>query len=146
MPKPDRLFAIPDSEQMWPDPVAAYESQIEPRLEHYGALVEHGAHAILEEWTVAPTRTHLPTAHSVLEHISEWSVDYGMLDEFGANEITDACFAADVVVAIEYILDLIASKINYGMADKQVAIHTITWDETGPLIDGEPLYRKSADV
>lgn len=144
MPKntpPDRLYGQPFSEHLWPSIVEVYEHQIEGDLEGFGALVDHEAHATIEEHTVVPSRDHLPSPHSLLEYISEWVADNGEVDEYWHESLDGHSADPDVVAATEALLQLLASKVTYWMADKVVATHTITWDETGPLVNGEPLYQ-----
>ena len=145
MGKPDRLYGAPYAEQLYPDPAGAYEAQIEPHLERYGALVDHEAKATIEEWTVADQRQFLPSPDTVLEDLCERVAD-DAVHEYMYERLENIVGTEEIVQAVEAVLALIASKIDFWMAEKHVATHTITWDETGPLIDGEPLYRKSADV
>lgn len=136
---PTRLFGIPGAERLHLSLQDCYESDIDPwhdEPDHQPKMIE--------EWTVAPKRAHLPDASCVVDDIVERCADGYELDEYAVDEIENIGKRDDVKAAADALLDLIASKITYRMAEKLVAEHKVTWTEEGdPLIDGEPLYVKA---
>lgn len=128
------LYGLVSAEHLYTDPATVWESEVEPFGPHADSIV-------IEEWTVAPQRNHLPDADDVLEHIHETACDRMETDEGWCDHMQAAVKKPDVVAATEALLDLIASKNQYLMADQLVATHVLTFDAKGePLYDGEPMY------
>lgn len=136
-----RLYGSEDAEVLFFDIADVYETDIEPWVDEHDRRPR-----TIEEYTVHPAEYHLPAADDIVEHVIEWIAD---------NDVTEGVFDGwetaskheDVQQAFRDALNLLASKVTGRMADKLVATHTITWDDHGaPLVDGEPLYRKSADA
>ena len=133
----DRLFGVPDAENLHFDLASAYESEIEPWIEDGGR-----APGVIEEWTVHPPEYHLPSAERIAEDIIENAADDTTEGYYDAT--AHIWKEADVLAAAEALRQVIASHITYRMADKKVAEHQITWDDEGePLVDGQPMYVKS---
>lgn len=128
-----RLYGTVGAEQMYLDPASCYESHLEPWKDE----PNHPERAEIEEWTVHPTRSLLPSVEALMTWISEWTAEYGEVSaDFDIVPETN-----DVRQAAEFFLDHIASKIKWKQADKHVASHWVTWTEDGkPLLDGEPMY------
>lgn len=131
----ERLFGVPDAENLHFDLADAYEAQIAPWVDEHD---QRGWQ--IEEWTVHPPRDHFPTVDHVIEHIVEWVADCGETDE-GFDE---HLYAEADRAAVEAMLQAWADRITYRMADERVATHEITWDDDGePLVDGVPMYGPS---
>lgn len=77
----------------------------------------------VEEWTVHPTRQHLPDAFTVAEWLTEWAGENGELDECGWDAIADACKGPEGLATIETCLDTIAAQVHYHMAAHLIATH-----------------------
>ena len=93
----------------------------------------------VERYSTHHPRTHFPDAEDILERILEWAAD---------GEVTeDWCHHADALAeddqtlaAIELAVDIVASKIDFRMADRVVAI------ETYERFDGEWIHTGTDDV
>lgn len=130
-----RLYGLVGAEHLYTDPATVYESEVEDQMDPLPDRIE------IEEWSVAPQRSHLIDAGSLLEHIHETACDNSDTDEGWCDHMADAVAKPDVIAATESLLDLIASKNQYLMADRLVATHVLTFDANGePLYDGEPMY------
>ncbi len=114
----DRLYGLPDAEHLRFDPEDVLEDH------------EPGTYTI-EEWTIAPARSHLPPIDSVLDWISEWSAENGEGDEQLDDDVRQSCSSAVVEAAAEALLDTIADGIRHRMADKCVATHTAVLEREG---------------
>jgi hypothetical protein len=129
----ERLFGLPGAERMYFD----IES-VEPDEPDF---YEDRVPWIIEEWSVLPAVTHLPSAEHVLEYMAEWVGEQGEVDEYGCEHWTDFVTDPEVVAAAENLRTVFASKISYRMADKMLREHLVTWNEAGdPLLDGQPMY------
>lgn len=130
----ERLYGQDGAEELYSDLGDAYESDIEQCAPDPDPC-ECESHEILE-WTVHPPRYHLQTAESILVRV------VGDLDEWTeSDDWSEAIEQPDVLAAMDAVLDLMASKVTYRMADRLVATHQITWDAKGePLVNGEPMY------
>lgn len=136
-----RLYGVPDAEHLFDDPAGAYELQVEPYADEHDRRPR-----VIEEWTVHPPHYHLPSTHRVIEWLHEWASDQGELTEDASDHLERSIEHADVHAAAEALLDAVAARMTYWMADRRVAEHTITWDDSGkPLLDGERLYRPVAE-
>lgn len=159
----ERLYGLPSDEHLEFDPATVYEHEswlnaqddtweeresTDPLVPGYMEPVPPpGFSFVIEEWSVAPPRRHLPAADRVLDYICEWVSDNGEIDEDGYDAWSSHADDPDVVAAFDAALDLLASKITYRMADKLVATHVVTFDAAGePLLDGEPMYHPAAGV
>jgi len=92
----------------------------------------------IEEWTVHPPRYHLPPAVNLLEWLAE--SDYDVTEEWWESA-SDAAADPEVVAAAEALLDAMASKITYRMADKRVAVHKYRWVPAAePAYEGDGEY------
>lgn len=126
-----RLYGLPGSEYLVFDPSEVVEQWLcdaeddEPRV------------FVIEEFSVHPTRYHLPDADRLLEWINEWTCENGEVGEDMELDCGD-----EVTAAVEALLDLIAAKVTWCMADKKLReLHvTPSDDPDNPLIDGQPAW------
>lgn len=92
------------------------------------------------EFSVYPSRHHLPTVTELLESLDEWVAMYGEVTEnfeLGGGQVdTDAA---------ELFLDTVAGNITFLMANETLATHTITVVDFQPYLDGEPWGNKLED-
>lgn len=79
----------------------------------------------VEQWTVHPPRHHLPTAGHLLEWLAESDYD---VDEGWWEDASGAATSPEVIAAAEALLDLMASKLVYRMANRHVATMHYRWD------------------
>lgn len=130
---PERLYGLPGAEYMDTDPASVYESYIEPYDKP-----EPGARIEIEEWSVHPSRYHLPSAPAVIEWLEEWVHENGeIVGDFEVSFDTPS-----LRWAAETLLNGAAREITWRMANEKLASHWVTWDEDGdPLLDGEPMYQ-----
>lgn len=129
-----RLYGLEGDEHLFFDPAEVVERWIEDNDGCTEAFE-------IEEWSVHPPQYHMPHAVEILGWIGEWTCENGDIGDDMDLPIKDV----EVVAAAKALLDLIASKVTWRMADELVATHTLTWDaENEPLLDGQPLYRKAA--
>ena len=84
----------------------------------------------VEEWSVAAPGDDLPTASDV----REWIVEQGSIDstEDHYEHLAAICESDEVQAAIQVVLDLIAAKQTYKMADRLLATHTVEVTTTSP--------------
>lgn len=135
-----RLYCTPGAEECYFDPAGSYESQIEPWLEPGDRERRE-----IEEWSVLDPSEHVPPIDTLLDWLTEWIADNGMIDENGYDQWLEAARTPEVCQAADALLTAIASTIKYRMADKHLRSLWVTWDEAGePLLDGEPMYVKAA--
>lgn len=124
------LFGRPGAEQLYFEAVEVWESE----LDGCGDEPPDGGWEI-EEWTVRPPRSHMPSADWVierlLEHIAEAEVD-----EYAYDAWDNASREAEV----EAMLEAWASRVTYRMAHNLIATHRITMVGDDPYLDGEPMY------
>lgn len=116
----DYLYGTPGAENMEFDP--------ESVLEH-----ETNDLVTIEEWAVKPPRSHLPEADVLLDWLAE--SDYEVTEGWWESA-TDAC-DDELKAAAEALLDLMASKITFRMADRHIANLTYRWDgdeDTGEYV------------
>lgn len=138
-----RLYGLPESEDLYFDPASVYESECEPFIDPIEER-EAGRSFTIEEWTVHPPQEHLPKVGHVLDFIAEWPDEWGEVSEGYSEHLGKAMDNDDVRAAVQALIDVIASKVTYRMAAEQVATHKVTWDDEGePLLDGERMYRPS---
>lgn len=132
---PGRLYGLVGAERLHDDPATVFDSEIEDQFDPMPERIE------IEEWSVTPQRNHLPAADTLLEWVAEWTVENALVDEVWSDHIYDGVALPDVVAATEALLDLLASKNQYRMADKHLRSLWVTFDEGGePLLDGEPMF------
>jgi hypothetical protein len=134
-----RLYGLPDADMLYDDPATVWETHIEP--EPWGT--EPGR-AVIEEWTVHDPTHHLPSHEDLLDYIYEWACDAGEVSEDWGEDFPTGGDA--VHAAIDELYRVIASNIPYRMANEKVAEHVIEWtgeEGENPMLDGEPMYRKS---
>jgi hypothetical protein len=100
---------------------------------------------VIEEWSVHPPSYHLPSRDTLLERICEEAYD----NEWGEDneEWEAAAREPDVKNAAQTLLDLIASKVSYRMADKHLRDLQVTPsdDPDNPLLDGVPTWSPSPE-
>ena len=95
---------------------------------------------IIQEWSVHPTRKHLPSVDVLLDRLVEDVCD--ALGEDSLDDLERVAAHADVQAAAEALLAVFAARVKWSQADRLVAEHTVTWGADGqPLVDGDPLYR-----
>lgn len=135
-----RLFGVPYAEDLHDNPAAVYELQIEPYTDGHDRRP-----VVVEEWTVYPPKHHLRRAADIVDWLLECAAEDGEVTEGWSEAIDRHDRDPDVLAAAEALLDVLASKVRYRMADRKVAEHTITWGaDDEPLLDGRPLYVKAA--
>jgi len=126
----ERLYGQPLAEVMFTSPVALYESE------------DLASGNVIEEWSVCDPRSHAPGADTVVSWVAEQVAEYGEVDECASGEWDAAAKDADVIAAFDAALDLVASKVNYRMANKHLRDLVLVYDTDGaPTLDGSPLYR-----
>lgn len=88
----------------------------------------------IEEHTVHPPQHHLPRADQILDFIAEHASENGELDEYGAEDVDDACGGEAATAVAEALRAVIASNVRYRMADQVVAHHRVV--RTPRWLDG----------
>ena len=138
----ERLYGTVGAEHLQTDAATVYETDIEPWHEPSPDLrIE------IEEFDVHPARYHLPDADRLLEWVDEWACDMGDVDEFFGDRLRAVVAVDEVKQAAEALLDAVAAHMTYRMAKNHLRSLWVTWDEHGePLLDGEPMYVKSANA
>jgi hypothetical protein len=110
-----RLYGMDGWESLYTDLESAVESHLadlyEPKI---------GDEFVFEEYDTCPVRSHMPSADHILEIIHEWTCDNGCVDEGFHEQMEKAVCDDEVRLKLDHVLDLIASKITYRMADKQL--------------------------
>lgn len=137
----DRLYGIRDAEELHDSIVDAYELHVEPSYEP-----EDGP-CVIEEWTVHPPRYHLPSA----PEIAAWLVDEaelnGDLTDEAGETLRRQLRHPEILTAADALLEALAARMTYRMADEMVAEHDVTFDADGkPMVDGKPLYVPTTDI
>lgn len=117
MTAPELLYGLPGAERMERDPEYVLDA-IDP---------EDGAEVLVEEWTVAPVRQHLPAPTALVEHAIEHAADYGEVDEGWSDAAERAGRDPEVIAQAGKLLDAIAARIDYRMADRHVATLRYRW-------------------
>ena len=92
---------------------------------------------LVEKWTVAPARKHLPESWRVLDFIAEWTSENGEVDEGFDDHMADLLHRPGVVAQVEAMLDFIAARIGYRMADQLVDTQ-MWWRRDGKFVRQEP--------
>lgn len=150
----DLLYGFDGDEYLEDDPVTVYERWADdndfpdclsypvpgdlPRAVIDGQLE-------IEEWSSQPISDGLLPVGRILEWIYDTFCDDAVYEEAG-----DACERAvsnpEVVEAFEHARSVLASKMTgFRMADTKLRTLVVTWDENNePLLDGEPMYRKTS--
>lgn len=130
-----RLYGLPHAEVLYFEPNSVYESEIEDQAEDYPDRVE------IEEWSVHPPEYHLPKADDIIDWMTLWAAENGEGDEAQYDQWQAVGTPPDVLAAAEALRTVVASKIEYRMANEHLRSLWVTWTEDGePLLDGEPMY------
>ena len=130
----ERIYGIPGSERLYSEVAEAYETQIDGQVDE-----DDNTPRVIEEWTVAPSISHVRSASSIVEDLIEDAAADAPEDMYDSISHLDT--DPDVLAAAEALREAFASRITYSVADKMVAEHVITWDDKNePLVDGEPMY------
>lgn len=108
--KPERLYGLEGAEVLY--------TSIDEIQSMYP-----GEQLVVEEWTVANTRSLLPSSELIIELIIDMADP--VTEEWWNAAENAAADPDEVPAAFEQAIELLASKINYWMADKLVASHTI---------------------
>lgn len=136
-----RLYGLPHAERMYLDVALLFESEIDiytdPETgEDYAD--DPKQEWVVEEWSVADPLTLIPRADWFLEWLEEHLCEEHAHD----NDVCHGIFTnPEVLAAAGNLLQLISSKVTYKQAEKHLADHKLTLAETGPLFDGEPIYK-----
>jgi hypothetical protein len=153
MMEDDKLYGFDGDEYLQSDPVTVYENWAND-WDFPSCLTDPDGFApepftlgqlVIEEWSTRPVGDGLVSADRILEWIYDGFCDDAVFDEAG-----EACERAasdpEVVAAFEAARSLMASKITgWKMADRKLRDLIVTWDENNePLLDGEPMYRKTS--
>lgn len=128
----DRLYGLPGAEYLDTDPSSVYETHIEP----YDAPGPD-TKVEIEEWSVHPPLYHLPSAPALIEWLEDWVAENGEISE----DFEVHFDSPGVRWAADTLLKAAAQQITWRMANEKLASHWVTWDEFGPLLDGEPMYQ-----
>lgn len=132
-----RLYGEPGAEVMHWNLSDVWESEIEPFLE-YGSERDSWE---IEEWTVAPSRSHLPTVDWVLDHVADYLSDWAELTEDPFDIFEKVLKSPESEAMVEKWLSWIADKVPAGMAETHLKTFEITLDGDGkPLVNGSPMY------
>ena len=113
------LYGLPGAEQLYFTLEDVWHKQIDGR---YETQPEGGWE--IEEFTVRPAISHLPTPESLIEILLENYVS-DETDEGCYEDWSDCSSAEEAAV----FLDAWAARVQYRMADKLVATHRITLEE-----------------
>lgn len=137
----NRLFGVPDAEVLRFSAVDVWESDIEPNVDDDDYSTE------IYEWSVCKPIGHLPGTDRVIDEILDWMEECGELVEDVFPESERKALEKDyqVQAAAQALLDVIASKLKFRMADQLVEVHSLTLARTRsgdlePMLDGDPLY------
>lgn len=134
----ERLWGTPGAEMMYLDVGTAYESEIEMWVDEDRDKVWK-----LEEWSVQPQGSTVPSPGAILEWMEESACDE--LVEGGYEQIADITKDPEVRSLAEALCQAFVKRVTFRMADKLLATHVVTFDADGePLLDGEPMYVKRA--
>lgn len=132
-----RLYGTPGAESLQWELNSVWESEIEPLLGYDDDPTEWE----IEEWTVAPSRSHLPTAEWVIGYVSDYLADYSELTDGPFNIFYEMLKSPYSVEMVETWLKWVAENVPAGMADELQHTYKITLDADGkPLVDGSPMY------
>ena len=115
--RPQYLYGVPYAETLYLDPEDLWDAE-------YGG--DPPDSITVEQWTVADPRTLLPSADVLMEYIMESAEVEGLYDEY----CRIAPSGGEVEVLIGQALDLMASRVNFYMADKKVATLRLRSDGT----------------
>jgi hypothetical protein len=127
----DRLYGLPDAEELHADPAWVWELDIEPYLE-----ADEMEPVVIEEWDVHEPIEHLPSVEVILDYIAEWTAEMGEVSEHWGFPVTE-----EIKELTQKLREKLASQVHYRMAKSRVAEHTLALVEGKPHLDGEPLYR-----
>jgi hypothetical protein len=86
----------------------------------------------IEEWSVRPAISPIPSAALIADFLSERTGDsYELSMPDGAESYDRAIRSPEVTAAIEALRELIAAKVGWREADEHVATWTISLDADG---------------
>ncbi len=144
---PDRLYGLVGAERLYRDIADLYESQIDPYWDD-----DDRREWTVEEWTVLDRIKQVPSGDIIAEWLVECVAEDGMWTDEAWDRLAPAAKDEEVLAAAENLRAVVASKLNYDMADELVGTHTISLPDdaaegapANPLFDGEPIYRKRTD-
>jgi hypothetical protein len=113
----DHLFGEPGDEAL----KDSIDEVVDRRLEWLYDEVQFPHTMTVEEFTAHPRRYHFRPADDVIEDLLEWTAENGEIDENFHDLMYSRAQDEDVTAAIS----LLASKVNYRMADEIVMLHTV---------------------
>lgn len=131
-----RLYGLEHAEVLYRDIDTVWEAELE-----LFADAQSFKPWIVEEWTVHDPKYHFPTAAHVIDQIFEWVDDTGEVSENWSSGLGP--HAHEFIDKAEELIDLMASKVTYRMADKRVATHELELKGTDLYVNGK-LWRKDA--
>ena len=86
----------------------------------------------------------LPDLDRLAEWITEAADEIATASEGFCDDLARAVEDPEVRSRIARLLDCIAQRVHYGVADKRLGTHLVTVRGEEPYVDGEPLYRRAA--
>ena len=112
---PRRLYHRPSSDYWYRTPREVFDADIAPHPFEPSMSGQVGY--MVEEWSVVNPLDHLPAPDRIVEFITEWATECGDIDEGMSEEIDDVTSSADVIATVEFLLALIARRVDYRMAN-----------------------------
>lgn len=97
--------------------------------------LDEGAEIAIEVWSVHDPSHHLPSAESTAEWVIEWACEWGELVEWVAGDYIDLRRDAEVLAAVQAVLDLISAKIKGRMADQLIEVRVLRATSSIPSPD-----------
>ncbi len=127
----DYLYGLPGAEELAFDPESIIDQWLTDADEN--APIDF----VIEEWSVHPSRYHLPSPDSLIEWLEEQAMENG--------EIGDYCevhaSTPEIRAMADALLDAIAATIGWRMANNKLRDLHVTGTFEHPLLDGEPVWR-----
>lgn len=118
---PRRLYGLEDDEVLHTD----IEDAIHTIVDRFWP--DESGEFVVCEYTVHPPQHHMASAPDIVDHITELAAESGEVSEGWCEDAVDASHDATVLAAAEALRDAIANTIGYGMADRVIAKHPVTW-------------------
>ena len=137
--QPMKRYGLSGAENMYLSVAEVYEHVID-------GVYPEDATVIIEEWSVLDNIEFMPSPEWVLDNLLEYSSDQSMTE--GWYESAEKMWTVDdpeIAEMLNRLRQVLAEKVTFCIADRQLRTLTLEINGGHPKIDGENLYVRSPE-